>query len=173
VPATIEIAGHQVAVSHQDKVLFPADGLTKGDVVGYYRAVADVLLPHVADRPLNLRRFPDGIDHQGFFQQHAGDHVPDWVATVEDSVVGMMVLHGGELGQLYLDPPWRGSGIGDRLVKLAKKRCPTGLALWTFQVNGPAQRFYERHGFVAVERTDGRGNEEHEPDIRFIWRPEN
>jgi bifunctional non-homologous end joining protein LigD len=83
VPATIEIAGHRVPVSHQDKVLFPADGITKGDVVGYYRAVADVLLPHVADRPLNLRRFPDGIGHQGFFQQHAGEHVPEWVATVD------------------------------------------------------------------------------------------
>lgn len=82
-PATIEIAGHRVPVSHQDKVLFPADGITKGDVVGYYRAVADVLLPHVTDRPLNLRRFPDGIEHQGFFQQHAGEHVPDWVRTVD------------------------------------------------------------------------------------------
>jgi GNAT superfamily N-acetyltransferase len=77
-----------------------------------------------------------------------------WVATVEDSVVGLMVLNGGELDQPYVDPPWRGHGIGDRLVELAKKRCPVGLALWTFQVNGPAQRFYERHGFVAVERTD-------------------
>lgn len=82
-PATIEIDGHRVPVSHQDKVLFPADGITKGDVVGYYRAVADVLLPHAAGRPLNLRRFPDGIDHQGFFQQHAGDHVPDWVDIVD------------------------------------------------------------------------------------------
>ena len=94
-------------------------------------------------------------------------------AVVEDSVVRMMVLNSGELGKLYLDPPWRGWGIGDRLVELAKKRCPAELALWTFQINSPAQRFYEQHGFVAVERTDGRSNEEHEPDIRFIWRPEN
>jgi hypothetical protein len=44
--------------------------------------------------------------------------------------------------------------------------------LWTFQVNGPARRFYERHGFIAVERTDGHGNEEREPDIGYIWRPD-
>ena len=55
---------------------------------------------------------------------------------------------------------------------LAKKRYPDGLQLCSFQVNGPAQRFYERHGFIAVEHTDGSGNEEHEPDIRYVWRPE-
>lgn len=68
-----------------------------------------------------------------------------WLATVENLVVGTTVLRGDELDQLYLDRLWRGRGIGDRLV---------GLALWTFQVNGPAQRFYQRHGFIAVERTD-------------------
>jgi DNA primase len=68
-------------VTHPDKVQFPADGITKGDVIAYYTAVAGVLLPHVADRPSNLRRFADGVGHQGFFQQHAGDHVPDSVAT--------------------------------------------------------------------------------------------
>jgi len=66
---------------------------------------------------------------------------------------------------------WRGRGLGDRFVALAKQRRPDGLELWTFQVNGPARRFYERHGFVAVERTDGRDNEEQEPDIRYVWRP--
>lgn len=80
---TMEIDGRAVTLSHPDKVLFPTDGITKGDVVDYYRSVADVILPHLANRPLNLRRFPDRIDRDGFFQQHAGDHVPDWVTTVE------------------------------------------------------------------------------------------
>ncbi len=70
-------------MTNPDKVLYPADGITKADVVAYYRAVAEVLLPHVVDRPVNVRRFPDGVDHPGFFQQHAGDHMPGWVATVE------------------------------------------------------------------------------------------
>ncbi|GAA4221168.1 GNAT superfamily N-acetyltransferase [Streptosporangium album] len=95
-----------------------------------------------------------------------------WVATVAGSVVGVMVLDGDHLDQLYLDPSWRGRTIGDRFVALAKERRPGGLELWTFQVNGPAQRFYGRHGFVAVERTDGSGNEEREPDVRYVWRPE-
>ncbi len=94
-----------------------------------------------------------------------------WVAVAEGAVVGMMVLAGGWLDQLYLDPAWRGRGIGDRFVDVAKRRRPDGLQLWTFQVNGPACRFYQRHGFVPVERTDGAGNEEREPDVRYQWLP--
>ncbi|WP_330326629.1 GNAT family N-acetyltransferase [Streptomyces pseudovenezuelae] len=94
-----------------------------------------------------------------------------WVAVAEEQVVGLMVLDGDLLSQLYLDPGWRGRGIGDRFVTLAKERAPRGLSLWTFQVNKPAHRFYERHGFVEAERTDGSGNEEREPDVRYVWRP--
>ncbi|MGW5768252.1 GNAT family N-acetyltransferase [Streptomyces longwoodensis] len=86
-------------------------------------------------------------------------------------VVGLMVLDGELLSQLYLAPEWRGRGIGDRFVSLAQERSPRGLTLWTFQVNEPAHRFYERHGFTAVEFTDGSGNEEREPDVRYVWRP--
>lgn len=92
-----------------------------------------------------------------------------WVATDGERVVGLLVLSEAELEQLYLEPGWRGRGIGDRLVGLAKRRRPGGLTLRTFAVNGPAQRFYERHAFVAVERTDGSANEEREPDIRYEW----
>ncbi|MFF9766617.1 GNAT family N-acetyltransferase [Streptomyces sp. NPDC014636] len=88
-----------------------------------------------------------------------------------DGVVGMMVLHDDELSQLYVAPAWRGRGLGDRFVALAKERSPRGLTLWTFQVNAPAHRFYERHGFVAAEYTDGSDNEEREPDVRYVWRP--
>lgn len=94
-----------------------------------------------------------------------------WVAVTENSVVGVMALSVAELKQLYLDPAWRGRGLGDRFMYLAKQRRPDGLALWTFQVNKAAQRFYERHGFVEVERTDGRRNDEREPDVRYVWQP--
>ncbi|WP_369222115.1 N-acetyltransferase family protein [Streptomyces sp. R39] len=94
-----------------------------------------------------------------------------WVAEAGGQVVGMMVLAGDLLSQLYLAPEWRGRGIGDRFVALAKERSPRGLTLWTFQVNKPAHRFYERHGFVAAEHTDGSGNEEREPDVRYVWQP--
>ncbi|MFF3335870.1 GNAT family N-acetyltransferase [Streptomyces sp. NPDC002888] len=94
-----------------------------------------------------------------------------WVAEAGGAIVGLMVLDGELLSQLYLDPRWRGHGIGDRFMSLAKGRRPGGLTLWTFQVNKPAHRFYERHGFSAVEYTDGRDNEEREPDVRYAWQP--
>ncbi|MGW0880757.1 GNAT family N-acetyltransferase [Streptomyces sp. NPDC002671] len=95
-----------------------------------------------------------------------------WVAEAAGGeIVGLMVLEGESLSQLYLAPGWRGRGLGDRFVALAKERSPGGLTLWTFQVNKPAHRFYERHGFTAVEFTDGSGNEEREPDVRYVWRP--
>lgn len=94
-----------------------------------------------------------------------------WLADAGGDVAGLLALDDGQLTQLYLAPAWRGRGLGERLLALAKQRRPGGLDLWTFQVNGPARRFYERHGFTARECTDGRQNAEGEPDIRYVWRP--
>jgi GNAT superfamily N-acetyltransferase len=94
-----------------------------------------------------------------------------WLAESDDSrLVGVMVLHEGWLEHLYLDAEWTGRRIGSRLVELAKHLSPDGLQLWAFVSNAAACRFYERHGFVAVEQTDGSGNEEHAPDVRYRWR---
>ncbi|MGH3620330.1 MAG: non-homologous end-joining DNA ligase, partial [Sciscionella sp.] len=68
-----------VRVSKTDKVFYPDDEITKGDVIEHYRAVADVLVPHLRGRPLTLRRFPDGITGEGFFQKEASDYFPDWI----------------------------------------------------------------------------------------------
>ena len=95
-----------------------------------------------------------------------------WVAQTHDGrTVGIMALDGADLDQLYLDPDHRGRGLGDRFVDLAKERRPDGQDLWCFQVNAPALRFYARHGFDEVERTDGARNEEREPDVHLRWRP--
>jgi ribosomal protein S18 acetylase RimI-like enzyme len=94
-----------------------------------------------------------------------------WVAEADQGIVGIMVLDDGDLEQLYVRPDsWR-RGIGSRLVALAKERRPDGLALYTFQENGGARAFYERHGFAAVAFGDGAGNEEGQPDVRYAWRP--
>ncbi len=73
--------GRELPVSSLGKVYFPDDGYTKGDVMRYYCTVSPVLLPVIADRPLVLKRYPDGIDGPSFFQQNAGAHVPDAVRT--------------------------------------------------------------------------------------------
>ena len=93
-----------------------------------------------------------------------------WVAVVDGRVVGMLVVAPGWVEQLYVEPAHHGRGIGSRLLDLAKTRSREGLTLWTFQVNDRARRFYERHGFVAVELTDGSGNEELQPDVRYEWK---
>ena len=69
-------------VTRPDKVLYSDDGWTKADVVGYYRRVAEYMLPHLAGRPLTLHRFPDGIDEEGFFQQAHAEHFPQWVGAL-------------------------------------------------------------------------------------------
>ncbi|MFD9025026.1 GNAT family N-acetyltransferase [Streptomyces parvulus] len=109
---------------------------------------------------------------RAFFRHVVVERHEAWVAEeAGGAVAGVMVLDGEELSQLYLAPERRGRGLGDRFVALAKERVPGGLSLWTFQVNGPARRFYERHGFSAAEWTDGARNEEREPDVRYVWRP--
>lgn len=82
-----------VAITHPDRVLFPADGITKRDLVDYYCQVADVMLPHLRDRPLTLQRFPRGIDESGFVQQDFADSMPAWMSSAEVAKEGGSVVH--------------------------------------------------------------------------------
>ena len=77
--ARVNADERRVDVSHRDKVFFPELGLTKGDLIDYYDAIAPWLLPYLADRPLVLTRFPDGIHGKSFYQRDAPDFVPDWI----------------------------------------------------------------------------------------------
>jgi GNAT superfamily N-acetyltransferase len=100
------------------------------------------------------------------------DEQEAWLAIAGDgTVLGLMVLNGDWVEQLYVDPVRTGRGLGTRFVELAKQQRPGGLQLWTFVSNVRARRFYERHGFTVEERTDGSGNEEKAPDVRYTWRP--
>lgn len=114
---------------------------------------------------------------------HPDDQVRDWIRALlteqevwlaladDDTLLGLMVLDGDWVDERYLDPTHTGNGIGTRLLNLAKQQRPDGLQLWTFESNVRAQRFYERRGFTVAERTDGGGNEEHAPDLRYVWHP--
>ena len=106
---------------------------------------------------------------RAWFASHVVCNTALWVA--EDppgALVGILVLDGPWLDQLYVEPTMTGRGIGASLVELAKRERPTGLRLWTFASNAGAQRFYERHGFLETRRTDG-DNEEGAPDILYVW----
>lgn len=104
------IAG--VEIPRADKVLYPTDGITKADVAEYYADVAETMLPHLADRPVNMQRFPDGIEGQSFYEKKLPDHFPDWVGSVRVDVTG------GSQEQVV---------VGDRrtLVYLAGQACLT------------------------------------------------
>ncbi|MFI1028286.1 non-homologous end-joining DNA ligase [Streptomyces sp. NPDC020951] len=78
-----EVEGRRLALSNLEKVLYPATGFTKGEVLHYYATVADVLLPHLRDRPLSWLRYPDGPDGQVFFAKNVPPGTPEWVTTAE------------------------------------------------------------------------------------------
>src|SRR4029079_7591231 len=71
----------ELKLSNLDKVFFPVEGITKGDLLEYYRAVAPVLVPHLRDRPFTMVRWPDGIEAGRFFQKDAPSHMPEWIST--------------------------------------------------------------------------------------------
>jgi bifunctional non-homologous end joining protein LigD len=70
-------------ITHPEKVLFPGDGITKGELAAYYDAVADVMLPHLRGRPITMERFPSGIGAKGFLQKDVVKGFPDWLKRVE------------------------------------------------------------------------------------------
>jgi GNAT superfamily N-acetyltransferase len=91
-----------------------------------------------------------------------------WGAFEGEVMTGVIACHDDWIEQLYVLPGAQGGGTGSALLEIAKQRAER-LQLWTFQRNTRARRFYEARGFVSVEETDGSGNEERQPDVRYFW----
>lgn len=79
------IGGRELSVTNLEKVLFPESGFTKGQLIDFYVRVAPVMLPHLRERPLTMKRFPDGVEGKSFFEKHIPSHAPKWVASVDVS----------------------------------------------------------------------------------------
>jgi bifunctional non-homologous end joining protein LigD len=77
----VEVEGRRLKLSNLDKVMYPAVGFTKGQVIDYYTKVAPTVLPHLRDRPLTLKRYPDGVESEYFYEKQCPSHRPDWVRT--------------------------------------------------------------------------------------------
>ncbi|MBW2416678.1 MAG: GNAT family N-acetyltransferase [Deltaproteobacteria bacterium] len=118
-------------------------------------------------------------ERMGYTQEQNRKHFRDvvmrqeqvWVAEEGDAIVGLLSLAAGQVGQLFVDPPAQGRGVGSALLQKAKLLWPQGLTLFTFQRNERARAFYERRGFRAV--TFGISPEpESEPDVKYVWEPD-
>src|SRR5688500_1980145 len=93
----VEIDGRTLSLSNLDKVLFPKVGFTKGQVIDYYSRIAPVVLPHLEERPLTLKRYPNGVEAGHFYEKQAPSHRPEWVAT------SPVTVHGSTKGRRTID----------------------------------------------------------------------
>src|SRR5262245_60617087 len=96
----MEADGRELRLSNLDKVFWPEEGYTKGDLIAFYHNVADLILPHLRDRPLTMKRMPDGMAGPFFYEKTAPSHTPDWVARCpvesgdsKDGVIGYMMVN--------------------------------------------------------------------------------
>jgi GNAT superfamily N-acetyltransferase len=104
-----------------------------------------------------------------YFREHLFPSCEMWGAFDRDGLAAIIAFRPDWIDQLYVLPAKQGRGVGTALLNTAKAKAEL-LNLWTFQQNAGARRFYERHGFIAIETTDGSGNEEREPDVLYRWR---
>jgi bifunctional non-homologous end joining protein LigD len=80
---TLDVGGTKVDVTNLDKIFYPKAGFTKGDVIDYYVRISSVLLPHLKERPITLKRYPDGVEGLYFYEKKCPDHRPEWVKTTK------------------------------------------------------------------------------------------
>jgi GNAT superfamily N-acetyltransferase len=99
------------------------------------------------------------------------DRMEVWLAEDGGRVAGFAAIHEDWLDHLYVMPDRQNHSFGSALLARVKESRPQGFQFWAFQKNVGARRFYGRHGCREVELTDGEGNEEREPDVRFAWSP--
>jgi bifunctional non-homologous end joining protein LigD len=92
----VSVGGRELSISNLDKVMYPQTGFTKGQVIDYYTRIAPAILPHLHNRPLTMKRYPNGVDGQTFFEKRVPVHAPDWLerVTVPISPEGTSIEYG-------------------------------------------------------------------------------
>lgn len=134
---TLDVAGVPVNVTNLDKVLYPKTGFTKGQIIDYYVRISPVLLPHLADRPITLKRYPDGVEGFFFYEKKCPVHQPKWVKTTR-----VAKSEGGEINYCVMDD----------LPALVWAANLADLELHTFLHRAPA---IERPNFLAFDLDPG------------------
>ena len=134
---------------------------------------------HTAMSVKHHNKFGDVSSHLNFFSKNDPKYVQVAIDTQSTDIIGCMVLEGSELDQLYVHVDYQRNGIGGQFIKFAKEQSPSGLELYTFQLNTQAQAFYKKHGFVEKARgvaslndNPWAENAEQLADVRFVWLPD-
>src|SRR6202163_3317249 len=127
--SVIEIQGKTLKLTNLDKVLYPATGFTKRQVIDYYARIAPVLLPHLQGRALTLKRYPNGVDSEYFYEKNAPKHRPDWVKTVpvwsEGNKRTMYYVEAADLPTLIWLANLAAVGVRASLALAKDVSCPT------------------------------------------------
>jgi GNAT superfamily N-acetyltransferase len=147
-----------------DLTVHPAEAADADALAALYLDAREAAYPAMP-RPVHP---PEDVRHW-WRTRFEVDGAEVWLAERDGSAVALLLLEDSWLHSLYVDPALTGQGIGGALLDLAKALRPGGLGLWVFETNVGAQRFYLRHGFRVVRRTDGSENEEKAPDIELAW----
>jgi putative acetyltransferase len=130
-------------------------------VAALYRRSRDTALPYLPD-------LHTAEEDRAFFRDRVFAACEVWVAECGGALAGFCAVRDGWLDHLYVDPDRRRGGVGRALLQSALAGRDT-IRLWTSQRNAEARAFYEAHGFVLERLTDGRDNEEREPDALYAW----
>jgi bifunctional non-homologous end joining protein LigD len=172
----VDVDGRTLTLSNLGKVLYPEIGFTKGEVIDYYTRVAPVLLPHLRDRPLTFKRYPDGVDGKFFFEKNAPSHAPDWVRkvrlpspgstknreTIGYAVIGELpaLVWAANLATLELHVPmWRvtarGKPLNPDLLVFDLDPGPPATVVECCQVAGHVRAALAEDGLAAYPKTSG------------------
>ena len=134
-------------------------------------AVVDVWYQSLSDSLhwLKPEQRSSEAESRAFFRNVVATSSELWVAERDGRILGVLAMHGDEVGRLYVDTPAQGKGVGSALLDRAKALSPEGLSLVTLQRNEQARRFYEQRGFVAYDHGCSPAPE-NEPDVWYRWR---
>jgi bifunctional non-homologous end joining protein LigD len=150
---TLRLGKREVPISNPDKVLYPATGFTKGQVIDYYVRVAETILPHLKGRPVTLKRYPNGVDQKFFYEKRCPVHKPEWVDTVSifsetnDAEIHFCTL--GEPAALAWTANLASIELHCLLSKAPKLETPTAVA-FDFDPGPPAGRLEATRALLLV-----------------------
>ncbi len=168
----VEIEGHTLALSNLTKVIYPETGFTKGEVIDYYASVAEILLPHLADRPLTRKRWPNGTSQQFFFEKNIPRGTPDFVRTaflsdhgddgvtyvIADSLATLVWMANLAALELHV-PQWKvgddGQPLDADLVVFDLDPGPSADIIDCCNVALALLQLIERDGLTAFPKTSG------------------